>query len=29
MGHLSRIHGFHHFLTARHIERMIDLITQH
>ena len=29
MGHLSRIHGFQQFLTARHIERMIDLITQH
>jgi len=26
---LSRIHGFNHFLTARHIERMIDLITPH
>ena len=27
MEHLSMIHGFNHFLTARHIERMINLIT--
>ena len=28
LGHLSRMHGFRHFLTARHIEQMIDLITK-
>ena len=27
MGHMSGISGFKHFLTAQHIERMIDLIT--